>query len=520
MSIRIRVLLCACLAVHLLAVSAIAEPRGIRGAFFDLIDNPWELADRDIDESRSARFIADGLLVIDDGRIIDFGPYADTAPKHAGIEITAYKDRLIMPGLIDGHTHFPQIRVIGAYGRQLLEWLQEYIFPEESLYFDPEYARTGAEKFIRDNLASGTTTFQAFTTTRPETTVALFDEADRHNMRIIAGVTGIDRNAPDYYKDTPESFYVNSKRMIEKYHGKNRLLYAITPRFAFGSTAEQLTMCGKLKREHADCWVNTHLSETPTECRGVARYFPDCEDYLAVYEKYGLVGPKFSGGHSIWLSESEFQRMHDAGACSVFCACSNLWLGSGLFQLGSATDPRRPVLIAVGTDVGAGNTCSLFRVLNDSYKVGMLNNGVYNGNFRPSQKDLARAERNKLSPYRAFYLATLGGARALRLDPWLGNFQPGKEADFIVIDLHTGPLEQSWVVSRVNAAQPAEPGSVPDAAFIQGRPFPQTTKQCAMSLLAVIAMGDSRAVEETWIMGKKVWPAAKSDVSEPAADRR
>ena len=261
-------------------------------------------------------------------------------------------------------------------------------------------------------------------------------------------------------------------------------------------------MCGKLKKEYPDCWVNTHLSETLSECEAVANYFPKSEDYLAIYEKYGLVGPKFSGGHSIWLSESEFQRMHDSGACAVFCPCSNLWLGSGLFQLGNATNPKRPVLVAVGTDMGGGNTFSMFRVLNNAYKVGMLNNTRWSGDFVPSEKDLPRAERNKVSPFRAYYLATLGGARALRLEKWLGNFQPGKEADFIVLDFNSGPTENQWVVSRVTAEDQPKPGATPTAEFIKGGTFPTTTKECANCLLAIMAMDDSRSVEETWVMGR------------------
>lgn len=486
-----------------------AQSKGIRGAFFDFVENPWELTAQGQDESKSARFIEDGLMVIKDGKIVDFGAYEEISAKHPELEVTVFKDRLIMPGMIDGHTHFPQVRVIGAYGKHLLEWLEEYIFPEEARYFDPEYAAVGAKKFINDCLASGTTTFQAFTTTRPVTTIALFEEADKRNMRIIAGVTGIDRNAPDYYKDTPESFYANSKELIAKYHGKNRLLYAITPRFAVGSTAEQLEMCGKLKKEHPDCWVNTHLAETVNECRLVASYFPDTEDYLGVYEKYGLVGPKFSGGHSIWMSESEFQRMHDAGGCAVFCPCSNLWLGSGLFELGNALKPDRPVLIAIGTDIGAGNTFSLFRVLNDAYKVGMLNNTRWSGAFVPSEKELARAERNKVSPLRAFYLATLGGARALRLDSWLGNFEPGKEADFIVLDLDGGPDEVQWVISRVTSGDAPKPDAAPTPEFIKGGTFPSTVKECADCLLAIMAISDNRAVEETWILGEQAWTRDK-----------
>ena len=238
----------------------------------------------------------------------------------------------------------------------------------------------------------------------------------------------------------------------------------------------------------------------------MAAYFPGTEDYLAVYEKYDLVGPKFSGGHSIWMSESAFQRMHDSGACTVFCPCSNLWLGSGLFEIGNATKPERPVLIAVGTDIGAGNTFSLFRVMNNAYKVGMLNNTRWNGDFVPSEKDPARAERNKMSPYRAFYLATLGGARALRLDQWLGNFEPGKEADFIVMDLKDGPDEIKWVVSRVTDGDPPKQDAKPTPEFIKGGTFPATVEECADCLLAVMAMSDNRTVEETWILGERAWP--------------
>ena len=218
------------------------------------------------------------------------------------------------------------------------------------------------------------------------------------------------------------------------------------------------------------------------------------------------MGPKFSGGHSIWLSESEFQRMHDSGACAVFCPCSNLWLGSGLFQLGNATNPKRPVLLAVGTDMGGGNTFSMFRVLNNAYKVGMLNNTRWSGTFVPSEKDLPRAERNKVSPFRAYYLATLGGARALRLEKWLGNFQPGKEADFIVLDFDSGPTENQWAMSRVTAEDQPKPGATPTAEFIKGGTFPTTTKECANCLLAIMAMSDSRSVEETWVMGERAWP--------------
>ena len=464
------------------------ESYGIRGAFFDFITNPWELSAQGVDESESARFISDGLLVINSGCIQDFGTFEDLYPKYRTLEVRDYQDRLILPGFIDAHTHFPQQRIIGGYGETLLEWLQKYIYPEEANYFNLEYAKEGAEQFINATLASGTTTFQAFTTTHPHTTTALFEEAQRRNMRIITGLTGHDINAPDYYKDTPESFYIESKKLIEKYHNKKRLLYAITPRFALGSSREQLLKCQQLKKEYPDCWLNTHLSETVTECQCVLNQFSECKDYLSVYEQFGLVGPKFSGGHSIWLSESEFQRLHDLGGSAVFCASSNLWLGSGLFQLAKATDPKRPILISVGSDIGGGNTFNLLRVLNDSYKVGMLSinqEQIKNGSL--SQEWI---ERSKLSPYRAFYLATLGGARALRLDKWLGNFTPGKEADFTVLNYHSGPEEISGVLKDIKSKS--------------GEAI-KTMKECISILWMTLTLNDSRVIDETWVFGKRAY---------------
>ncbi|WP_127090267.1 guanine deaminase, partial [Aquabacter cavernae] len=279
---------------------------GIRGSFFDFIDDPWKHVGREQD---AARFHPDGLMVIEDGIITDFGAYAQVAPRHAGLEITHIKGRIITPGYIDGHIHLPQTRVLGAYGEQLLPWLQKWVFPEEVKYKDPDYAKEGVKRFFDTLLASGTTTCQAFTTTFKNATEELFDEASRRNMRVIAGITGIDRNAPDYYVDTADNFYRDSVELIERYHRQGRNLYAITPRFAMGSSKELMERCEQLKTQYPDCWVNTHISENPAEIRTLLGLHPDCSDYLGVYEKYGLVGPKFSGGHGVWLSNDEFDRM-------------------------------------------------------------------------------------------------------------------------------------------------------------------------------------------------------------------
>jgi guanine deaminase len=464
---------------------------GIRGAFFDFVDDPWKHVGR---EQESARFHADGLLVVEDGKIADFGDFAKVARRHRALKVRKIRHRLILPGFIDGHIHFPQTRVMGAFGEHLLPWLQTWVFPEEIKYKNRAYARAGARHFFDNLLASGTTTCQAFTSSSPVSTEELFAEATRRNMRVIAGLTGIDRHAPAEMLNTPEEFYRESKRLIARYHRSGRNLYAITPRFALGATPELLKACQRLKREHPDCWVNTHISENPNEIRGVLEEHPGHADYLAVYERYKLVGPKFSGGHGIWLSDDEFSRMARKGAAVVFCPCSNFFLGSGMFRIGRATDPRSRVRMSWGTDVGAGNRFSMLNVLDDAYKVGMCNNAMLDGSVDPVRQDLAEAERNKISSYRGFWSITLGGAEGLYIDDLVGNFTPGKEADFVVLDWNGGPAALPWRQSHI-----VDEGKVA-----------QSREQAADLLFGLMMVADDRAVAETWVMGKRLYrrPAA------------
>jgi guanine deaminase len=393
---------------------------------------------------------------------------------------------LIMPGFIDGHIHFPQVRALGAYGAQLLDWLQNSIFPEELKYKDRDYSRTAAKHFFDALLAGGTTTCQAFTTSSPVSSEEFFAEADRRNMRVIAGLTGIDRFAPDDSLISPDDFYRESKRLIERYHRQGRNLYAITPRFAVGCTSEMMDRCRQLKKEFNDCWVNTHISENPSEVRTARVHFPECADYTNVHETHGLLGPKFTAGHGIWLSNDELRRFSAAGAAVAFCPLSNLFLGSGLFRLGRATDPDNRVRVCLGSDVGGGNAFSLIRVLEEAYKVGMCNNTMLDGSVNPREQDLAEAERNKLSPYRAFYLATLGGAQALYLDDLLGNFEKGKEADFVALDWNAGQLAMAWHQSLT--ARGATPATIDEAAQL---------------LFGIMSLGDDRNIDQTWIAGRR-----------------
>lgn len=467
--------------------------RAIRGAFLDFVDDPWRHVG---DEQAATRFFADGLLVVDDrGIIVDFGPHDEVSARHPSMDVVEISDRLILPGFIDGHIHIPQTRILGSYGEQLLPWLEKWVFPEERRYFDREYAEEGVRRFFDTLLASGTTTCQAFTTAQPVTAEVVFEEAARRNMRIITGITAIDVNAPEWFTTTADEFYAAATELIDRYHGVGRSSYAVTPRFAYGASKDLLAACGRLKAENPDVWVHTHISENPSEIRGVLQLHDDCTDYLEVYEKYGLVGPKFTGGHGVWLTDGEFRRLSAAGAAVTFCPCSNLYLGSGLFRLGRATDPEHRVLLTFGSDVGGGNRFSMLNVLEDAYKVGMLNNTQLDGSIDPSRQDAAEAERNRLSPYRAFYSVTLGGAEALRLDDKVGNFDIGKEADFVVLDGRGGPPAVRW---RTGV-------SVGDAA-------PTTLEHAADLLFAIMMVGDDRAVAETWVMGERAYSRDAGDV--------
>jgi guanine deaminase len=450
---------------------------GIRATFFDFIDDPWRHVGR---ESEAARFHADGLLVVEDGLITDFGAYDEVAARHAGLAVTTISNRIVVPGFIDGHVHFPQIRVIGAFGEHLLPWLEKWVFPEEIKFSDRAYAREAAARFFDSLVASGTTTCQAFTTTASVATEELFDEAARRDLRLIAGLTGIDRLAPAGYGISAENFYHYSNQLIERYHRQGRGLYAITPRNAHVCTPDMMAASERLKREHPDCWVNTHLSETTGECEDMSVLYPDSADYVAVYEKYGLVGPKFSGGHGVWLSDDEFRRLSASGGAITFCPCSNLFLGSGLFRLGRATDPAMRVRLSFGSDMGGGNRLSMLHVLDEAYKIGMLNNGTL--------EDPAEAARNKLSAYRGFWSITLGCAEGLYIDDLVGNFAPGKEADFVVLDCNGGPPALAWRQFLI-----VEDGS------------PSTVEQAADLLFGLMVVGDDRAVEQTWAMGRQVY---------------
>jgi guanine deaminase len=429
----------------------------IRGSFLDFIDDPFF-----VPQQECVRYIKDGLLVVEDGKIMDFGDYSKLHGKYHGIEETRYTG-LITPGFIDAHVHFPQTKIIASYGEQLLTWLKQYVYPEEEKFVNKEYAGEVASFFLEELLRNGTTTALVLATTHPDSVDVFFEEALKRNLRMIAGKMMMDRNAPEEVLESPDQSRKACEQLIEKWHGKGRLSYALTPRFAISCTPEMLKVVGEIKKEYYDIYIHTHLAENKEEIKKVRELFPGCNDYLEVYEKFSMVTDRSIFAHGIYLSDFELERISRAGATIASCPTSNLFLGSGLFKMSKARSGKYPVKVGIGTDVGAGTSFSMLKTLHEAYKVAALN-------------------EKKLSPFQAFYLTTLGGARCLSLEDKIGNFDPGKEADFVVLDLTATPLMK----------------------FRNQNAFAESQPQLAAKLFATLILGDDRAVSAVYIMGKKV----------------
>ena len=426
--------------------------KAFRSAFLDFIADPFYVS-----ESESIRYIPDGLLVLENGKIKELGTYESLQHKYAEISITAYPEMLIIPGFIDTHIHFPQTEMIAAYGEQLLTWLDKYTFPTESKF----KAKKVAAIFLDELLKNGTTTALVFATVHPESVDAFFEAANRRHLRMVAGKVMMDRNAPDFLTDTAETSYQETKTLIQKWHKKDRLLYAVTPRFAITSTNEQLQIAGRLLQEFPDVYLHTHLSENVDEVAFVKQLFPESQGYLDVYDRVGLVGDRSVFAHGVQLTDEEFQRLSQANSAIAFCPTSNLFLGSGLFKIEKAKSKEHPVKLGLGTDVGGGTSFSMLQTTNEAYKIAQL-------------------RQQKLSPFQTLFLATLGGAKALNLADKIGNLDAGKEADFIVLDPRATPL----------------------MAFRNSDTTPASLAELAERIFTLVIMGDDRAVRATYIMGE------------------
>jgi guanine deaminase len=400
---------------------------------------------------------ADGIVVCRNGVIERVGPAAEIMRSlPADTSVTHYQGCLIAPGFIDTHVHYVQTGMIASYGEQLLDWLNRYAFPAEMAFKDPAHAEAMARVFCDELLRNGTTTALVFCAVYPQSVDALFAEAERRGMRLVAGKVLMDRNAPDELRDTAQQGYDESKALISRWHGRGRSLYAITPRFAGTSTPAQLDAAGSLWREHPGVLMQTHISENQREIEWTAELFPARKNYLDIYDHHGLIGKRAVLAHGVHLSDNEICRCHESGAAIAHCPTSNLFLGSGLFQIARFKDPKRPVQVGLGTDVGGGTSFSMLATMAAAYGIAQLNG-----------RSLAAVE--------AFYLATLGGARALSLEDKIGSISPGREADLIVLDPKATPL----LALRSERAE-----SIQDLLF------------------ALMTLGDDRAVAATYVAGK------------------
>lgn len=399
-------------------------------------------------------YIEDGALLIGGGLIEAVGDYPALIAQAEDAEQIDHRPHLIMAGFIDTHLHFPQTQVIASWGAQLMDWLNTYTFPEETRYADAAHSERMAGRFLDQLTAHGTTTAVAYCSVHKESAEAVFAEAERRDMRMIAGKVLMDRNAPDGLRDTPQSGYDDSKGLIEKWHGRGRALYAITPRFAITSTPQQLDMAGTLAAEFPECYVQTHLSENLDEIALAADLYPTAHDYLEIYESFGLLGPKTLLGHAIHLNDREISALADSSSHPVFCPTSNLFLGSGLFD--DAGLRAHGISNGIATDIGGGTSYSMLRTLSEGYKVLQLRG-------------------QSLDPLRAFHWITRGNAEVLGLEDKIGTLAPGSEADIVVLDANS----TSAMALRM-----------------------ETVETLSEELFVLQMMGDDRAIVATYINGE------------------
>lgn len=424
--------------------------KGYRGRLFDFEN------DHSGQPGKSYRYFNDGLLIVEDGRVAEAGDYKAIMEKQStDFEIENFGKALIMPGFFDLHVHSVQTKAIASFGKELLEWLDNYIFPTEQKFKDPDYAREHTRFFLRQLLSNGTTTAMVYPSVDGTSSEALFELASEMNMRIISGNTWMDRNAPDYLVKSPEESYDLSKELIGKYHRKRRNLFAVTPRYAITSSPKALRLAARLFHESDDLYLQTHISENHKEIEVVNHSYPNHRNYLDVYDDSGMLTPRTFLGHGIHLTGEELHRIAETATNIVHCPTSNLFLGSGLFDYNRVTGYG--INVSLGSDVGAGTGFSMLQTLQDAYKVSAMNG-------------------HPMHSFTGFYMLTLGAAKSLGLEKVSGNFDPGKEADFVVIDPSLNPLLNYRI---------SETESIEDILF------------------ALMILGDDRVVKETFLMGKR-----------------
>ena len=422
-------------------------PELLLGQVLSFSGNPFQ------DGPGAARHETHGAVLVDACKIADVGPAGMLRARHPQARVTDYGSALISAGFIDAHVHYPQTAIIASWGKRLIDWLNQYTFPEEMRFSDPAYAAEIADRYLDLALAHGTTSMCSYATIHPASVDAFFAAARQRGLRAFAGKTCMDRNAPDGLRDTARSAYDDSKALLTKWHGIERLSYVITPRFSPTSTPEQLQALGALWHEYPDCLMQTHLSEQTDEIAWVRDLFPQARDYLDTYEAQGLLRKGAVFGHAIHLTARERDRLAEAGAALVHCPTSNTFIGSGLFDMSLVNTLR----VGLATDTGGGSSFSMLRTMAAAYEVAQLRG-------------------HALHPSQLMWLATAGSARALRAEHQIGNIATGMEADLVILDLASTPAI---------AQASARAGDIWQAIF------------------PTIMMGDDRAIKAVWIAGKR-----------------
>jgi guanine deaminase len=413
-------------------------------------------------DPNAIEWIEDAIIVVRGAHIDAVAPASALLPAlGADVPVTDHRGKILVPGFIDAHVHYPQIDVIASCGAQLLEWLNTYTFPEEQKYADRAHADAAADFFLDRLLENGTTTASVFCTVHPQSVDAFFSKSEARGLRMIAGKCLMDRNAPDGLRDSAESGVRESRELIERWHGHARSLYAITPRFAASSTHEQMQAMGALAKEFPTAYIQSHVAENKAEIAWIRELYPERRSYLDAYDHYGLLREKSIYAHCIYLDDADRKRMTEAGVTPAFCPTSNLFIGSGLYDLRIALDAGNRV--SIGTDVGGGTSYSMLRTLSEAYKVQQLLG-------------------TSLSPAYALYLATLGGATALSLDDKIGAIARGKEADFVLLDPSATPL-----LARRTGLRGAFTHNPLDTFF------------------SLMVLGDDRAIAATYANGQCVY---------------
>ncbi len=408
----------------------------------------------------AVRHRPDHWLLIENGRIAGVAPGAQELGPDWLCE--DHRGRLLTPGLIDTHVHSVQLDVIASYGTELLDWLERFTFPAEARHADAMHAQAQAEAFIAALLAHGTTAAVAFPSVHATSVDAVFGAAQRRGMRLITGKVLMNRHAPDGLRDDVAQAQTQCEALIARWHGVDRLAYAITPRFAATSTPEQLAMAGALLQRHRGVYMQTHVAENRAEVAWIAKLFPDARSYLDVYHRHGLLNERAVLAHGIWLDDADRALLADSGAQIAHSPSSNLFLGSGLFDWQSMADFNAAVSLA--SDVAGGTSLSMQRTMADAYRVQALR-GV------------------RLSAFKALHAATRGAAQAVHLEHEIGRLEPGRTADVTVWD---------WAGGSVARARDA------------------LTRDLHERLFAWMMLGDERNVVTTLVAGSTQYERART----------